>query len=692
MPKQLAKKRISLKQRQAFIKALTCFAMLSPEQTQELAKLMSEVLYSDDEKIVEEGALVDSVFIIARGHAEVTQLVIPKKKQLKLKLKKTPTPLTSIPLAILNSGDAVGLNDTGFFSTSGKRTANVTAISKVVALKLELTKLHEFLKKYPELKSAMYASSEQMLRTQFIKQSLAFSRLSQDRLMWLANQVEAASIHAGEIIFHEGEVGDRCYLIRKGKIEIITQNEDGTEHQLAVLKAPTLFGEATLITHSPRNATARAIEETELLELKHEYLSELIESEKNVASTFMTLMVDRSRPLKNPRVTAHERITADKQNVVILKNSDNGNYFKLSEEGWYTWEQMNGQQTMQEITMFLTDKYNIFAPDMVAALISKLAKTGFVTNIDLPNSAINANQPRWVRLMLSVRKVLEARIALGDADKWLTHIYQKVGYLLFSAIGKVFLALIIISGFIAFAQSTPYVIELFRTIHDSWILLIFLVPCTLLSVALHELGHALATKSYGREVHYMGVGWYWLGPIAFTDTSDMWLSSRRVARIFVNLAGVYTDLLVSGVCSLSIFVMPSAHLQAFLWLFALFTYISAFRMLNPLQELDGYYVLMDLFDRPRLRQSAVLWLVKEFPKAIRQPKLFRKKIPEISYWFACIIFMILISVLTLIVQTFVFKILGFQPSNPLVSLALPIIVGITSCLGIIADIRSQAED
>jgi len=682
---------VSTKQRQALITALPCFAMLSEKDSQELAGLMTELRYSPGEKIVEEDVLVDSIYIIVQGCAEVTHLVPLKKRKIKIKLSKKPPKMIIEPLAMLHPGETIGLSDIGFFSSTGKRTATVTAQTNMVLLYLDLKSLHDFLERH-QLQSAMYASAEQMLRTRFIKQSLPFSRLSQERLMWLANQIEERHVALGEIIFQEGQVGDRCYLIRSGEVDIVTKNEDGTEHQLATLKAPTLFGEATLISHEPRNATARAATMCELFELKHEYLSELLESENNVAKTFMTLMVDRSRPAQNPNVTAHHRTTVDEQVIIILKNPDNGSYFKLSGEGWFIWQQMNGQHTMQEITMSLANEFDVFAPDVVAALISKLAKTGFVTQVDIEDVTMLAKQPAWVKSMLLVRRILESRIAIGDADKWLTALYNKAAFILFSSIGKILLIFIIIMGFFAFGFSTQHEILLFRTIHDSWILIIYLVPFTLLSVALHEMGHALATKSYGREVHYMGIGWYWLGPIAFTDTSDMWLSRKRAQRIFVNLAGVCTDILVAGICSLLIFVIPSVHVQAFLWLFALFTYLSAFRMLNPLQELDGYYVLVDLFDRPRLRQFSVMWLVRNCSKKTRDPNMFKKHIPEVCYWMACILFLILISLLTLLVQTFVFKILGFKPSNPLISLSLPIFVGFISCLGIIADIRNQAEE
>jgi CRP-like cAMP-binding protein len=672
--------KISMHERQALITVLPCFSTLSAQESQKLAECMTEVRYRVGEKIVEEDALVDNIYILVTGSAEVSRLVAKKTKKIK------------IPLAILDPGEAIGLNETGFFSSTGKRTATVTALSDVLLLRLDLKTLHHFLEQHSHLQSTMYASAEQMLRTLFIKQSLPFSHLSHERLTSLADKITSHHFNQGDIIFNEGDAGDCCYLVRSGQIEILTKNLDGSEHQLAILKASTLFGEATLITDAPRNATARALVDSELFELKHEYLSELIESEKNVADTFMTLMIDRSRPLQNPRVTAHPRSTADEQQVVILKNPDNGSYFKLSEEGWFVWKQMNGQYTMQEITMQLSDQYNVFAPDVVAALISKLAKAGFVTHVDI-NDVITSStkQSVWVRAMLRTRRILESRLVIGDADHWLTALYQNAAFLLFSSIGRVLLLLIIFLGVCAFGFSTPHIILLFKTIQDSWILFICLIPFTLLSVALHELGHALATKYYGHEVHYMGIGWYWLSPIAFTDTSDMWLSTRRGARIFVNLAGIYADVVVAGIASLLIYIIPNLYVQAFLWLFALFTYISAFRMLNPLQELDGYYVLVDIFDRPRLRQRAVLWLVKRFSSKKHEPKLHGNSVPEIIYWICCIVFLILISLITLFVQGFLLKILNIQPTHPIISLILPIIVGLISCLGIIADIRNQAD-
>lgn len=677
MAEDIVQSTVNTKTRQDLIKVFPCFASLTPDQSEELASSMHEVIISAHEKIVLENELVDGIYIIISGDAEVTREVKYRKK------------VVQVPIAVLRKGEGIGLNDTGFYSTTGTRTATVTALTDMLLLFIDLKELYGFLNRN-ELETSMYGASQQMMRMSFIKKSLPFATISHERLQWLADHVEEIFVPAQTYIFNQGEIGDKCYLIRSGKIEIITTDEAGNEHLLAILKPPALFGEATLITRTPRNATARAMDNCDLLVLKHEYLSELIESESNVANMFMTLMVDRSRPIRNPLVTIHHRMTLDQQQITILKNPDTGSYFKLSEEGFCIWQLFDGKNTMQEITLSLADQHNVFAPDVVAALVSKLTKAGFISNIQIIDNKKMEKRPLWVKAMVNIRRVLEYRVAFGDADIWIARMYQRYIRYLFTRVGQLILAVITICGIAAFIHETPAILAFFSAKHVGLLLLIALIPLSLIEVIMHELGHAFAVKAFGREVHFIGVGWYWFGPIAFTDTSDMWLSARK-PRMLVNIVGVYVDVLAGSLSALLILVFSNPYLQGLCWLFTVYTFIGAFRMLSPLQEMDGYYVLMDWVEKPRLRQAAVIWLVKVFPKSLRHPRLLLKYKAEITYWVSCIIYLAIISILTLTVLSFVFSLIGIK-SNPYVSLMIPFLVVSFSCLSIIADIRSQVEE
>lgn len=670
------KANVSLKARCDLIRDFPCFSTLTQSQCQELASLMQEIYLKPNDKIVSENELIDSIYIIVQGEAEVTRTTQHKRK----------TVIT--PVAALGAGEGIGMNDTGFYSTTGQRTATVIAITDMLLLRLDLADLYAFLKNN-NLEMAMNAASLQMLRMRFIKQSLPFSKVSHERLQWLADKVEEVHVAAGDIIFKQGEQGDKCYLIRNGQIEIFIEDEKEKERHLALLKPPVLFGEATLITRAPRNATARALVDCDLLVLSHAHLSELIESESNVANMFMTLMIDRSRPLQNPNVTVHQRTSADGSELTILKNPANGSYFKLSDEGFFIWQQLDGQHTLQEITLDLAEKFNVFAPDVVAGIISKLTKAEFISNLEMQNEKPATDNPLWAKIMIGIRRILETKVAFGDMDQWLTKIYNKYVSYLFTIPGQLFLALFAIAGIYAFISNTTHILDFFSIKHASLLLILGLFPLAVVEVLLHELGHAFTVKSFGREVHYIGFGWYWFSPIAFTDTSDMWLATRK-PRMWVNFAGIYVDILLAGTAALSLMIVKNPYLQGMLWLFALYTYIGAFRMLSPLQEMDGYYLLMDFVEKNRLRQASVVWLVKIFPQALHNPVLFKQYWPEVTYWLACIIYLIAISALTILLQRWVFDILDLH-SNPYISLLLPFCIVLFSCFSIIADVRSQVE-
>jgi len=66
-------------------------------------------------------------------------------------------------------------------------------------------------------------------------------------------------LDAGQTLFHEGDAGDRAYVVRSGKLEI-SRRVGGAEVVIAVVEAGTLLGEMALIDDQPRSATVRALE------------------------------------------------------------------------------------------------------------------------------------------------------------------------------------------------------------------------------------------------------------------------------------------------------------------------------------------------------------------------------------------------------------------------------------------------
>lgn len=143
----------------------------------------------------------------------------------------------------------------------------------------------------------------------------------------------------------------------------------------------------------------------------------------------------------------------------------------------------------------------------------------------------------------------------------------------------------------------------------------------------------------------IGLGWYWISPIAFVDTSDMWLASRW-QRIAVAVAGPYTQAILSGVAALIGWMSSNPQIAAMGWLFASMGYVVVLVNLCPLLEYDGYYVLMDWLDRPNLRSQSIAWFKGHFAEALRTPHGLRDHRRELTYVLASVIYASVMTILT----------------------------------------------
>src|SRR5438105_2832376 len=133
------------------IKKQPVFAQLTNEETEELASLFAEVAIPAGTVIVKEGESVDSIFLIARGTVDVRHITINHGAH----------EVTSV--AILSFGDAIGLNETGFYSLSGKRTATVVSLTDLVVYKLSVAAFHGFALSHTHVSDIMHKNSANIL-------------------------------------------------------------------------------------------------------------------------------------------------------------------------------------------------------------------------------------------------------------------------------------------------------------------------------------------------------------------------------------------------------------------------------------------------------------------------------------------------------------------------------------------------
>lgn len=87
----------------------------------------------------------------------------------------------------------------------------------------------------------------------------------------------------GEIVFDEGEEGQALYVVLSGRV-LICRPADPAVEIIAEIPAGSLFGELALLGGAPRNAQARAADDSVLAALSRTDFERLVETHAAIAS------------------------------------------------------------------------------------------------------------------------------------------------------------------------------------------------------------------------------------------------------------------------------------------------------------------------------------------------------------------------------------------------------------------------
>ncbi|MCW5753496.1 MAG: PqqD family peptide modification chaperone [Phycisphaeraceae bacterium] len=167
-------------------------------------------------------------------------------------------------------------------------------------------------------------------------------------------------------------------------------------------------------------------------------------------------------------------------------------------------------------------------------------------------------------------------------------------------------------AFMLFAVSRliPHQEELFSSARNAiapanwgWLSVVFIV-----TKAIHELGHGVILKRFGRQVPECGMMLLVLFPAPYVDASGAWALSNKWQRIAVGGGGMIFELFVAAAAAL-VWVATLhtdgslVHQLAYNAMFIASISTVLFNA-NPLMRFDGYYMLSDLIEVPNLMQRS----------------------------------------------------------------------------------------
>lgn len=108
-----------------------------------------------------------------------------------------------------------------------------------------------------------------------------FADLTQEEFNDFTKRMVFHTQPAGKAIVKEGEAGASVFVVTRGSVRVKT-TKDGKDVELAVLQPSDFFGEIAFLTGKPRTATVETVEESDLLEVPEDQLTDLIKNKPRI--------------------------------------------------------------------------------------------------------------------------------------------------------------------------------------------------------------------------------------------------------------------------------------------------------------------------------------------------------------------------------------------------------------------------
>jgi putative peptide zinc metalloprotease protein len=380
---------VSPERRLELLAGVPAFSNLPDPVLEDLASRLTEERFRSADRVVVEGDTDDRLYLIVEGRAEAS----------------TIGPSGIVPLATLGPGELFG--ELSLLEAGGRRQATVTAIEPLLLLSLRATDFRLALDAHPEGRSAFEKLADDLLVTKLLKQASPFSTLDGERLRHLTAKLEHLEVSTGETIIRQGEAGEECYVLRSGRVEVLTSETRGEERILATLDPGSLFGEVALLTDGLRNATVRALEPCTLLVLRRTDLLEVLGEDRQTRERMLELVRMRDRPRRVRGIEVHHRTTITGETITTLKDARRDTNHRLSPAGWFVWQRLDGEHTLRDLTSEYVATHEAPASHAVVEAVVGLVAAGFVEGVKPSPEVISEEPNLWQRVRAAIRRILE---------------------------------------------------------------------------------------------------------------------------------------------------------------------------------------------------------------------------------------------------------------------------------------------
>jgi pSer/pThr/pTyr-binding forkhead associated (FHA) protein/CRP-like cAMP-binding protein/Zn-dependent protease len=576
-----------------YLRAVPLFSDLPPAAWEELAHAMKLRKFVAGEVIARRGEICQAFMLIASGKASAGTVREGQEKV----------------LTYLEEGKFFGEEIAG---SSEVYPMTVIAETPIEAFTLTKEQLETVRATYTSAPKALAAvmSPPEVPNSVTLHKVPPFDGLPPELITPLVGRLRRKRFDRGEVVVRQDERASAFYIVVSGSLEVRATGSDGNERVLNTLKPGQYFGELSLITDHPRNASVYAVEPCTVLALYRADFFTVLQQGKRYGAqgSLLESLSQRERPKRITEVEMVKHTTGKGEVSYILHSLQTDQYMSLPEEGIFLWDMMTGEYTLKDIAIAYSSKFHTFNVQSVFGTIIQLQQQGFldIDPVRIIRLMYDFKLTRRQRLLLSLSKIFRWSKEFKHADGFVSRVHRVVGWLLFSKPVLAFFVLLTMAGILAYFHE---VTSHSGALGITPVVALALFLASLVSAFLHEWGHALTVKQMGRRVIGTGFGWMIFFPYIYVNTTDMWMAGKW-KRIAVTCAGPCVNIILGSAAAVASFLTADATLRTVLLQLATVNFLIVLANLNPTLPLDGYYLLMDWVEIPGLRQKALRFLGK----------------------------------------------------------------------------------
>ena len=128
-----------------------------------------------------------------------------------------------------------------------------------------------------------------------VRRAPLFTAIDDASAASLRASMTGIKISKGQVLFKEGDPGDRLFVVIEGKLKLGTTSNDGRENLLSILGPGDMFGELSLFDPGPRTATATAVVDSRLLALANDQVIGWVTAHPGVSLQLLKRLSQRLR-------------------------------------------------------------------------------------------------------------------------------------------------------------------------------------------------------------------------------------------------------------------------------------------------------------------------------------------------------------------------------------------------------------